>query len=71
MTPFHTSTLYRKLLATDRVAWVLAAATVPTITRDSDTTLEYHREHKKLWNIETHRRAARIRQALDDMVKYT
>ena len=71
MRPFHTALLYADQPPVDRVAWILASVTVPPLIRGEFETHEYHREHKKLQQIEIHRRASRIRMALKDLLEHT
>ena len=70
MNAFHTTTLHAKLTAVDRVAWLLATATTPMEIHGKDDTPLYRREHTRLWNLETHRRAVTIREVLDDLGRH-
>ncbi len=66
MNNFHCAHLYSGMKPVDRVAWILAVATMPLIHR-VDESPKYRRWHQRLWDIEIHSRAERIRSALDDM----
>ncbi len=69
MSAFHTATLYERQPPADRIAWILASATIPTPLHKKDDPPMYRREHTRLWNLECHRRAVKIRVVLDDLAK--
>ena len=68
---FHTAELYSALPAVDRIAWALAVATMHTLVNEEDHSAKYRECHRSLWNIEAHRRAVKLRDALVDLGKHT
>ena len=71
MNPFHTNTLYAKQPPVDRIAWLLATATIPMNIHRQDDTPQYRHENTRLWNLEAYQRAVKIREVLNDLVKHT
>ena len=64
---FHCAHLYDGMEPVDRIAWILASATIPPNIHREDEPPKYRRAHKRLWDLEIHQRAVRIRAAIDDM----
>ena len=68
MNDFHCAHLHSSMKPVDRIAWILSMSTMPAIHR-ADESAKYKRWHSRLWDLEIHRRAVRIRAALDDLTK--
>lgn len=57
--------------ATDRIAGILACATMPDIWIDKGQPNWYVGEWRELWMRELARRAAKIRLAITDLIEHT
>lgn len=57
--------------ATDRIAGLLACATMPDIVIEKGTPSWYISPWREMWGRELTRRAVKIRMAMDDLLEHT